>query len=85
MFKEIESFTEKVAEKVKSAEDEVKQFFTGIKTSSILLFQHDIAFFEKSLLAEGIKLDDEFVADLAKIKAKLEAEEAALNPPKAAV
>ena len=78
MFKEIETFAEKVAEKVKSAEAEVKAWFDSKKAVAIQDFKYDIANFEKELDEAGIKLDDEFAADLAKIKAKLEAEEVAL-------
>jgi hypothetical protein len=80
MFKEIEGFADKVAEKVKTAEAEVVAYFTGIKVKTIDQFKFDITHFEKTLADEGIKLDDEFIADLAKIKAKLEAADAALTP-----
>ena len=79
MFKEIEAFAEKVAEKVKSAEAEVKQYFNDKKAKAIAQFKFDLNFFESSLLEDGIKLDDEFSADLAKIKAKLEAAEGELK------
>ena len=78
MFKEIESFADKVAAKVKAAEDEVKAYFNSIKGKSVNQFKFDINHFEQSLTEEGIKLDDEFAAALAVIKTKLEAEEAAL-------
>ena len=78
MFKEIESFAEKVAAKVKAAEDEVKSYFNSVKAKAIDQFKFDINHFEQSLTEEGIKLDDEFAAALAVIKTKLEAEEAAL-------
>ena len=80
MFKEIEGFAEKVAEKVKAAEQEVKTWFDGKKAVAIRDFKLDITNFEKYLEESGIKLDDEFAADLAKIKDKLEAAEAILNP-----
>lgn len=79
MFKEIEAFAQKVADKVKAAEAEVVAYFKGVKAKAIDQFKFDINHFETELLAEGIKLDDEFAADLAKIKAKLEAEETALT------
>jgi len=84
MFKEIEGFAEKVAEKVKAAEAEVKVYFDDIKTGAIDQLKFNITHFETSLLSEGIKLDDEFTAALAVVMAKLEAEDAVLNPPKAA-
>ena len=83
MFKEIESFAEKVEAKVKAAEDEVKAYFNSVKYRAVDQFKFDINHFETALFEEGIKIDDEFAADLAKIKTKLDAEEAALNPPKA--
>jgi phage host-nuclease inhibitor protein Gam len=83
MFKEIESFSEKVAAKVKAAEDEVKDYFNSIKYRAVDQFKFDINHFETTLTEEGIKIDDEFADDLAKIKAKLKAEEEALNPPEA--
>ena len=82
MFKEIEAFAEKVAEKVKAAEAEVVQFFNSAKVRAIAQLKFDLEHFEKSLLEDGIKLDDEFTADLAKIKAKLEAADASINPVK---
>ena len=81
MFKEIEGFAEKVAEKAKKAEEEVIAYFREIKVKAVDQFKFDINHFEKSLTTEGIKLDDEFIAALAVIKAKLEAEDAKLNPP----
>ena len=79
MFKEIEAFAEKVAAKVKAAEDEVKQYFDTQKTKAVNQLRFDLEHFEKSLLEDGIKLDDEFAADLAKIKARLEEAEQALT------
>ncbi len=79
MFKEIEAFAEKVAEKVKSAEAEVKQYFNDKKARAVAQLKFDLEHFEAILLMDGIKLDDEFSADLAKIKAKLEAAEASLG------
>ena len=79
MFKEIEAFAEKVAAKVKAAEDEVRSYFDSQKGKAVSQLKFDISHFESSLLEDGIKLDDEFSADLAKIKTKLEAAEAELN------
>ncbi len=79
MFKEIEAFAEKVAEKVKSAEAEIKQYFNDKKARAVAQLKFDLEHFEAILLMDGIKLDDEFSADLAKIKAKLEAAEASLG------
>ena len=79
MFKEIEAFAEKVAEKVKSAEAEVKQYFDSAKVRAVAQLKFDLEHFEAILLMDGIKLDDEFSADLAKIKAKLEAAEGELK------
>lgn len=79
MFKEIEAFAEKVAAKVKAAEDEVRLYFDSQKAKAVNQLKFDISHFESSLLEDGIKLDDEFSADLDKIKAKLEAAEAELN------
>lgn len=81
MFKEIEGFADKVAAKVKAAEEEVKAYFASKKAAAIDQLKFDINHFEQSLLEEGIKIDDDFSADLAKIKAKLEAEDAALTTP----
>ena len=50
MFKEIEAFAEKVAEKVKSAEAEVKQYFNDKKARAVAQFKFDLEHFEASLL-----------------------------------
>ena len=85
MFKEIEGFAQKVEAKVKTAEAEVKAFFDHKKAIAIQDFKFAAERFEKDLLEDGIKLDDEFSSDLAKINAKLEAEEATLSPGPAQV
>ena len=68
MFKEIEAFAEKVAAKVKAAEDEVKQYFDTQKAKAVNQLRFDLEHFEKSLLEDGIKLDDEFAADLIRMR-----------------
>ena len=82
MFKEIEGFAEKVAAKVKAAEVEVCAIFNSAKTKAIDQLKFDIQHFEDSLLEDGIKIDDAFAAELAAIKAKLEAELASLEASK---
>ena len=53
MFKEIEAFAEKVAAKVKAAEDEVRLYFDSQKAKAVNQLKFDISHFELSLLEDG--------------------------------
>ena len=53
MFKEIEAFAEKVAEKVKAAEAEVVQFFNSAKVRAIAQLKFDLEHFEKSQIGRA--------------------------------